>query len=175
MTLSPSQKGLGVLAACCISYVIGRGTQKTVAIEKIREVEKVAEQKVEAAKNEATTAKSQAEADKVQWRTRTVYLPGGTVEVVKEVVREVEKRSAATATQVVTKVETREKLVFRDREVAISSPRPSWAVGAGVGLGLDGRLRYGGQLEHRLAGPLWFTAGVDVPTRGAQLGLRWEF
>lgn len=176
MTMPSRGQALGVLAAVCLSFVIGRGTQKTVTVEKVREVEKAAEQKVEAARAEIATVKASAASDATHWRTKTVYLPGGTVEVEKEVVREVEKKTEERAVQVVTKVVTQEKVVFRDRLVEQLQPAPpSWAVGAAAGLGLDGRPRYGGQVEWRAGGPLWFTVGVDVPTRAATLGLRLEF
>jgi hypothetical protein len=166
---------LAFLGAVCLAFVIGRGTQKTVTVEKVREVERAAEQKVEAARAEVATSKQAANTDHIQWRTKTVYLPGGTVEVTKEVVREVEKKTEERAAQVVERKVTVEKLVYRDRLQVVAAPAPRWAVGAAVGLGLDGRLRYGGQLERRVAGPLWLTAGVDVPTRAATLGLRLEF
>jgi hypothetical protein len=168
-------KAVAVFAACLLSFVIGHGTRKAVEVEKVREVERVAEAKVEAARAEVATAKTAADSDKIQWRTKTVYLPGGTVEVTKEVVREVEKKTEERAAQVVTRRVTVEKVVWRDRLQVVAAPAPRWAVGAAAGVDLQGRLRYGGALERRVAGGLWFTAGVDVPTRAATLGLRLEF
>jgi hypothetical protein len=168
-------KWLGVLGAVCVAFVVGRGTQKTVTVEKIREVEKAAQQKVEAAKAEVATAKTAASSDRVQWRTRTIYEPGGTVEVVKEVVREVERKTGETKVEVQTKVVVQERTVFRDRERVTEAPRPGWSMAARAGLGLDGRPRYGGELGRRLFGGLWITAGADVTSRAALVGLRWDF
>jgi hypothetical protein len=168
-------KALAVLAAMAVSYVIGRGTQKTVTVEKIREVEKVAETKVAAAKAETATAKHQAQADKTQWRTRTIYVAGQVVEVVKEVVREVEKKVGETRIETVTKTVTVEKLVHRDRLVIQAVEPPRWSAAASVGAGLDRRMRYQGEVGYRLTGGLWLTGTVDVSGRALLGGVRWEF
>lgn len=166
---------LAFLGAVCLSFVIGRGTQKTVTVEKIREVEKTAEKKVEAARAEVAVAKQAADSDTTKWRTKTVYLPGGTVEVVKEVVREVEKKTGEVRVEVQTKVVVQERTVFRDRLQLTPAPLPRWSVGVHGGMGLDLRPRYGGELGRRLVDGLSFTVGIDVPTRAATLGLRLEF
>ena len=175
MTWYPTNRGqiLGALGAVCLAFVIGRGTQKTITVEKIREVEKVAERRVEAARAETAVAKQANDSDKIQWRTRTIYTPGGTVEVVKEVVREVDKGVTVTKVETVEKVVNVEKTVFRDRLQTVVLPK--WGIGAHVGMGLDWHARYGGHVDRRLVEGLWLTAGVDVPTRAATLGLRVEF
>jgi hypothetical protein len=166
---------LAFLGAVSLAFVIGRGTQKTITVEKIREVEKTAEKQVQAARAEVAVAKRTADSDSTRWRTKTVYLPGGTVEVTKEVVREVEKKVGETRTVVQTKVVTEEKVVYRDRLQVVAARPPNWAAGANAGVDLGGRLHYGGVLERRVAGGLWFTVGADVPSRAATLGLRVEF
>jgi len=177
MTFPAGARGifLAWLGSLCLAFVIGHGTRKTIEVEKVREVEKAATAKVEAAKAEVVAVKKAANDDTTRWRTRTVYLPGGTVEVTKEVVREVEKKQEERAAQVITKTVVQERIVYKDREKLVVAKPPSWALGVGAGLGLDGRARYGGDVGRRLFGSLWLTAGVDVSTRAAQLGLRLEF
>ncbi len=90
-------------------------------------------------------------------------------------VREVERKTGETKVEVQTRTVTVEKLVYRDRTQVVATPLPKWSAGGNVGLGLDGRARYGGEVGRRLFGNLWFTVGADIPTPAARLGLRLEF
>lgn len=180
MTLPPvplKAKAVAVLGACALSFVIGHGTRKTIEVEKIRTITAQAQTEIVQAQTKALKAERDALDAKTHWRTKTVYLPGGTVEVTKEVVKEVERHHDEQAAQVVTKTVVQDRVVYRDvkTEKVVAAPLPRWSVGARAGLNLDGRLQYGGEVGRRLIGGLWVTAGADVPNRAALVGLRVEF
>jgi len=168
-------QALGVLAFGALCFVIGHGTRKTIEVEKIREVEKTAEKRVEQAKAETVVAKQAAAKVETRWRTVTVYQPGGEVTVTKYVDREVEKHHEEQAARVETRVVTETKTVVQERERIVAAPLSRWSVAARGGLNLEGRPQYGGELGRRVIGGLWVTAGADVPNRAALVGLRLEW
>ena len=68
-----------------------------------------------------------------------------------------------------------ERVLPNLRQKLIISQKPGWAVGAEAGTWLDWKVRYGGRVERRLAGPLWLTASVSSHGPTAFVGLRLEF
>lgn len=145
------------LALLCASFVAGRYSRparvETVTVEKrvveVREV-KVAEQTKQA---------------QTRWRTKVVTRPDGTRV-------ETATTDRAEASHAQRRNETSARAEDDRRIVTVPAPLPRWSVGANVGLGLDGRLRYGGEVSRRVAGPLWLGVQADVPTRSAALTAR---
>lgn len=183
MTLPTRGQALGVLGAVCLAFIIGRGTQKTITVEKIREVEHRSAEKTEELNKKIAKATEDLRDLRQHWKTttRSTCPDGGkgAIETVQEVDSEDKGKASTKETVYVDRVihdkvfVDREKLVAKEAKAA--PPGLKWSVGAAAGVDVQGRLRYGGELGRHLVGGLWFTAGVDVPTRAATLGLRLEF
>lgn len=164
--------GAGVLLLVGV-FLLGRSSAptRTQTIEKVVQVK----QTVEVEKRVEVAAAQTADAHQVEWRTRTVYKPGGTVVVTKEVAQRDEKKTA-TETKVVAervRTEVQERLVYREKVVEAAQPR--WAFGASVGAGTDLRMRYQGDVGFRLVSGLWVTLAVAPLERAALVGARVTF
>lgn len=167
------EAGSAIAIGLLASFVVGRATAPghSIATDRIADVKSDTSVHTVAAE----TKKAEATKEVVRWKTQTVYLPGGTVTVTKTVVKEAETKATASTTTSSTAAVVHETVRTEVHEKIVTPPRPRWAVGANAGYGLDGKLRYGGQLERRIVGGLWVTAGVDVTSKAALIGLRWEF
>ena len=157
-----------ILASCaCLlgGIAIGRHTARapdTIVDERAQETRQEAETVETSATVEAHVEEARAE-ERVIVRERVVYREGP-VQVVE---REVEA-SSSTAAAVATvqaqevRVEVREVEVVREveRRVEVHTPLPDWRVGALVGVDLRAGFVYGGEVQYRIAGPVYVGAGA---------------
>ncbi|HYE59070.1 MAG TPA: hypothetical protein VD948_11220 [Rhodothermales bacterium] len=168
-----------VIAALTAAFILGRvsAPAKTLTVERLVEVqaeEKTARAVEETAGNERV--REVAGPVRTVWRTKTVP---GSCEAVTEVERiegATEKTSESSSLRAASTVEGTTKLAINSRESVriVERPKDRWGLVGNVGMGLDGKPRYGGELTRDM-GPLRFGVGVDVPTRAAvvKLGLTW--
>ena len=163
--LRPLLLGLALGAVC---FVLGRTTLPP------RIVERTVTKTVEVQAQATASVDSIKPFTRTNTKTRTVYLPGDRVEVVREVVRETgAERIESNKTHTVA-AQVQAKSI--DRSIPVSKPRYSVGVWAGANTqkGLTFALppAYGIDAGLRVLGPLWLTASGDIPNRAATLGLR---
>src|SRR4051812_13986897 len=162
-----------VLGALALAFLCGRMTvpRQYVTVDKLVEVEKAAKAQVAT----AVAAKEAAKKEAIRWRTQTVYLPGGTVTVTKEVIKEVERKASESSATTATVVETHERTKVEVHTKVVTAPLPNWAIGASAGLDTGMRRHFQGDIGRRIIGPVWLTGTVDVTSRAALVGVRFVF
>lgn len=154
-----------------------------VPAEKLKEVEAKAKIAVAAAFDDAKAAKAGArklDVDKsflqdYHW----TWHPDGTVEATasttKKDTRSVASASTASAEHKAASSSAKANVEYRYLEKVTEAYRPKWSIEARAGLGLDGKLRYQGEVGRRLFSGVWLTLGADVTSRVALAGVRVEF
>lgn len=182
--------GAGAAVLLGLAFFLGRTTAPTriheVTVSAKADVKSDAklDAKVESTKAQQSTAGSVATDQGIEWDETTVYRPNGTVRSHTRSVRKADstktssetkssQESAKAETHAASHSESHTEYVYRDK--LIETARPNWSVGAHAGLGTDLTPRYGGEVGRRIVGGLWLTASVDVPTRAATLGIRFDF
>lgn len=163
---------LGLLALLA-SFTAGRMSKPGRVVEVVRTVE--VEKRVEVKVAVRDTASLATQAADVKWRTRTIYRPGGTVIVTRDVAQVATSSQATETKSQSSQMLAQEHAKATESTRIVEQARPSWSVGGSVGLGLDLRPRYGAEVGRRVWGGLWMTAGADISGRAAMVGARLEF
>lgn len=165
----------GAIVALLASFLAGRGSAPKCIVARAE----VTDRQVKAdARSEATSSvMSVGPTTVTQWRTwfTPPARPGAPPTTFTEGTTTSTATSVATTATLAAELhaDAMEKLRLDVREVAAAAPR--WTAGALVGIGLDGRLRWGAEVGRRLAGPLWVHVQVDVPSRAVTAGLKVEW
>jgi len=156
-------------ASLGLAFVAGRLTAKPRVVEQVREVKVVEYREANA---QATEGKRTITLDgPVKVVHRKFQCPDGKPS--EETVTEKAPVRTETVTLTNTTTDVREHRTH-DERVRIVPERDAWALGASVGMGLDGRRVVGVEVSRRVLGPLHLSLGVTTD-RTATIGARWTW